>query len=640
MRRHTALPVFLTAIALSASFSAAQRAVGIDVSYWQSSNSNPTVTSINWANVAKPVSQGGGGVEFAFIRASRGGTTGTTTSPGGGSAGTLSMRYDDPYFEDNMNKAKANGILPGAYHFARADILTNTGLDEANHFLEKAGAYMKPGYLRPVYDLESGNARSTANLTTFVMEFSDRIFEVTGVRPIVYVNTSYATSEVTSALNIHDMWLARYTLYDDGDGNDGTPRPTAADFEAARANAQTITPPTPSGYSHPYGVWKTAANPVPWDFWQYTNAGRTPGINGYVDFNVANGNIDYVKEFLVPALWHVNAGGDWSSASNWNSETYLPSAADRVIINRTAGVYNIKLNSGVHTIRSLQLNEPLEINGGTLNIAQYADLANTVTVNSGTITSASMVNTSTLTMNGGSATTGAVTGNGALLANGGNFTADSVRLGTVNLAGGAIHLNSTATSVVTSLTSTTETGSFDVGGAKLVVNYTGASPLDSIRAMIERGYASGAWDGPGLRSSDLTSATAIGFGEANLLLSFVGGTWGGINVDGTSIIISKTLKGDTDLSGTVDFDDLLALAQAYNASGTWINGDVNYDGTIDFDDLLSVAQNYGATLLASGTILASSDASFAADWQMAQSLVPEPVTMIAIVPALLLRRKR
>ena len=51
-----------------------RRAVGIDVSDWQEQN---TQGHINWTTVAAPRSAGGAGVDFAFIRSSRGGTTGT-----------------------------------------------------------------------------------------------------------------------------------------------------------------------------------------------------------------------------------------------------------------------------------------------------------------------------------------------------------------------------------------------------------------------------------------------------------------------------------------------------------------------------------------------------------------------------------
>ena len=62
-------------------------------------------------------------------------------------------------------------------------------------------------------------------------------------------------------------------------------------------------------YPDPYGVWdpnfttrSASVDPAvkPWAFWQ--NGSGAP--NGFtVDYNAANGNIEYVKDFLVPALW-------------------------------------------------------------------------------------------------------------------------------------------------------------------------------------------------------------------------------------------------------------------------------------------------------------------------------------------------
>jgi GH25 family lysozyme M1 (1,4-beta-N-acetylmuramidase) len=117
-----------------------RRAVGIDVSDWQEQNAQG---HINRSTVAAPVAQGGAGMQFAFIRSSRGGTTGTydehTTQ------GTLSHRYDDYEWVYNITNATANGVLAGPYHFARPDILTNTGADEADHMIQQAGAWMSRG---------------------------------------------------------------------------------------------------------------------------------------------------------------------------------------------------------------------------------------------------------------------------------------------------------------------------------------------------------------------------------------------------------------------------------------------------------------------------------------------------------------
>lgn len=52
--------------------------------------------------------------------------------------------------------------------------------------------------------------------------------------------------------------------------------------------------------------------------------------------------------------------------------------------------------------------------------------------------------------------------------------------------------------------------------------------------------------------------------------------------------------GDVTGDGTVNFDDLLVLAQNYGKSGlTWSKGDLNGDTQVNFDDLLMLAQNYG-----------------------------------------------
>ena len=63
----------LPALSLMPHYAAAQRAVGIDVSSYQG--------TINWATVAAPKASGGGGIEFAFIRATRGRASTTDTVP-------------------------------------------------------------------------------------------------------------------------------------------------------------------------------------------------------------------------------------------------------------------------------------------------------------------------------------------------------------------------------------------------------------------------------------------------------------------------------------------------------------------------------------------------------------------------------
>lgn len=66
---------------------------------------------------------------------------------------------------------------------------------------------------------------------------------------------------------------------------------------------------------------------------------------------------------------------------------------------------------------------------------------------------------------------------------------------------------------------------------------------------------------------------------------------------------THVLAGDTNRDKTVNFDDLLKVAQNYGGSGkTFSQGDSNYDGIVNFDDLLKLAQNYGTSLFSAAPI--------------------------------------
>ena len=253
------------------------REVGIDVSQFQG--------TINWTQVKTAKA-------FAFIRATRGGQ---------GTSGTGDT-IDDTTFSTNIVNAKAAGLLVAPYHFARPDILTGGTItsdaqDEARHFLNIAGAYMAPGYLRPVLDLETnGSGFSKADLSSWANTFCSYIVAAKGAKadPIIYVNTSFAYDLLDRTVNVHALWIAR---------------PLASPYAP-----QTDVPPTPSGYNNPYGVWNrnttgTPDNPGEWAFWQYGQSisdtppsGGTPvpGISGNVDLNVFHSETGSITSFLVP----------------------------------------------------------------------------------------------------------------------------------------------------------------------------------------------------------------------------------------------------------------------------------------------------------------------------------------------------
>lgn len=105
--------------------------------------------------------------------------------------------------------------------------------------------------------------------------------------------------------------------------------------------------------------------------------------------------------------------------------------------------------------------------------------------------------------------------------------------------------------------------------------------------------------------------------------------------------------GDANFDGSVDFTDLVTLARHYreaNPARDVLTADFNLDGETNFEDLVQLARHYGmgpddeSTFSGPGV-----NAAFAADWTLAQSLVPEPVTVAATVgvaATLLARRRR
>jgi T5SS/PEP-CTERM-associated repeat protein len=180
-------------------------------------------------------------------------------------------------------------------------------------------------------------------------------------------------------------------------------------------------------------------------------------------------------------------------------------------------------------------------------------------------------------------------------------------------------------------------GHVDLADNALLVDYTGPSPLAAVRTAILN---------HSLTSSMLTSATAIGYAEASDVLSPTGGTFVGQAADASTVLARFTLAGDANLDSTVDFNDLVRLAQSYNATvsavtdGWWGRGDFTGDGVVDFNDLVKLAQNYNTTLPAAPVVDAPD--GFAADFAAAIAQAPEPAApaLLAILALFSARRKR
>jgi autotransporter-associated beta strand protein len=172
--------------------------------------------------------------------------------------------------------------------------------------------------------------------------------------------------------------------------------------------------------------------------------------------------------------------------------------------------------------------------------------------------------------------------------------------------------------------------------------------LGSVRDQVITGYAAGNWQGNGITSSTAAAdaSNAVGYalaGEVAPTGAFLGTT----GVAPGSVVARLTLSGDATLDGSVDFNDLVALAQNYNSTVSattqswWTHGDFTYDGVVDFNDMVKLAQNYNAAM-PSQPILGAG-ATFEADLARAFAAVPDPgalPTLLSLAALSTLKRRR
>jgi Ca2+-binding RTX toxin-like protein len=136
----------------------------------------------------------------------------------------------------------------------------------------------------------------------------------------------------------------------------------------------------------------------------------------------------------------------------------------------------------------------------------------------------------------------------------------------------------------------------DVNDQALIIDYTGASPLNLIRGWIINGrggagIGNATWLGTGITSTVAASdpdALAVGYAENSALPLGAYPEFRGVAVDETSILIAYTRSVDTNLNGIVDNDDVTVVGAAY-APGTpnpyWYLGDGDFSGFVDDDDI-------------------------------------------------------
>jgi|SRR5579863_528115 len=197
--------------------------------------------AIDWPAVA------GAGIALAFIKATQG------------------VDFVDPAFERNRNAAAAAGVLAVPYHF----LDTSDPDRQAEHFL--AAADLAAGQLA-MLDWE------TAATGSALVAIGRAVAARTGRDPIAYYGFAQL-QEVSPDLSRWPLMLPEY------------PRGTAPGRYLSLVQQPPRLPP-----GRP-AVWN--GGPRPYDFHQYTPAGRLPGIATPVDRSIWVGTLAELKAWCA-----------------------------------------------------------------------------------------------------------------------------------------------------------------------------------------------------------------------------------------------------------------------------------------------------------------------------------------------------
>ncbi len=158
----------------------------------------------------------------------------------------------DPQFTRNWKKAKANGMICGAYHFF---IASKDGKMQAENFISRVD--LDPGDLPPVLDVEQMNGTPAIQLRKEVKKWLETAEAYYHVKPIIYTNVAFYERVLGDEFDRYPLWVAHYY-------QPGQPRIKRG-----------------------------------WMFWQHNDEGRVNGIISKVDFNVFGGDSLEFRNMLV-----------------------------------------------------------------------------------------------------------------------------------------------------------------------------------------------------------------------------------------------------------------------------------------------------------------------------------------------------
>lgn len=163
-----------------------------------------------------------------------------------------SSKLDDN-FNDNFFQAREYGFIRGAYHFWSNK---SSARSQAYYFLKQV--HLEEGDLPPVLDIESKPAnQSVEDFQRDVLTWLHIVENQYQVKPIIYTFYKFKENYLSAPVfDDYPYWIAHYYV-------------DKVEYKGA------------------------------WKFWQHTDAGRLPGIKGFVDFNVYNGSYYDLQKLTI-----------------------------------------------------------------------------------------------------------------------------------------------------------------------------------------------------------------------------------------------------------------------------------------------------------------------------------------------------
>lgn len=159
----------------------------------------------------------------------------------------------DETFSENFRQARDYGYIRGAYHFWSNK---SSAREQAYFFLNNVP--LEEGDLPPVLDVEHKPADKSVedfqrDILTWLHIVEDRYHE----KPIIYTYYKFKMQYLNNPVfDDYPYWIAHYYV-------------------------------------------KKVEYKGEWKFWQHTDAGKLPGIKGYVDFNIYNGSFYDLKKLTI-----------------------------------------------------------------------------------------------------------------------------------------------------------------------------------------------------------------------------------------------------------------------------------------------------------------------------------------------------